>query len=391
MIPSLPPRLRSIVEAEYPRFSAAEMVRRRVVMEGLLAEAGADHLVYCGANRFGSAVPWLTQWPVTAEAVGVLTPGTRDALFIHYYNHLPLARRLAEADVAWAGESGTANAAAELARRGGRADRVAVVGPMTFEQHAVLSARFGRIISLNKAYSRARQIKSAEEIDWMRIGAHLSDLGMLALRENARPGVDERALSNAIERAYVGAGGLNVIHYIGATPMRAPDCAVPKQFPSTRRLQAGDVVFAEISAAFWEHPGQVLRSFALAEEPPALYRELHAVADAAFDAVAAILRDGARPAEIVAAAGVIEEAGFTAIDDILHGYGGGYLAPVLGAHSRSNGPIPEEPLRAGMTVVIQPNVVTKDHNAGVQTGELVLITATGIERLHAVTRGFPRL
>jgi Xaa-Pro aminopeptidase len=388
---SLPSHLRPLIEAEYPRFSSAEMARRRSMMERLLAEAGADHLVYCGANRVGSAVPWLTQWPVTAEAIGVFTPGVRDALFIHYYNHLPLARRLAEADVAWAGESGVANAAAELARRGAKADRVAVVGPLTFEQHAVLSARFGRIISLNKPYARARQIKSAEEIDWMRVGAHLSDLGMAALAEHARPGVDERALSNAIERAYVGLGGINVIHYIGATPMRAPDCAVPKQFPSTRRLQAGDVVFAEISAAFWEYPGQVLRSFALGEEPPALYRELHAVADAAFAAIAAILKDGARPAEVVAAAGVIEQAGFTAIDDILHGYGGGYLAPVLGAASRSNGAVPEDPLRAGMTVVIQPNVVTKDHTAGVQTGELVLITETGIERLHGMPRGFARL
>ncbi len=46
------------------------------------------------------------------------------------------------------------------------------------------------------------------------------------------------------------------------------------------------MVVAEITAAFWEHPGQVLRSFALGE-PTQLYRELHAAADAAFDAIAA--------------------------------------------------------------------------------------------------------
>jgi hypothetical protein len=33
-------------------------------------------------------------------------------------------------------------------------------------------------------------------------------------------------------------------------------------------------------------------------------------------------------------------------------------------------------------------VVTRDHTAGVQTGELVVITDTGIERLHALPRGF---
>jgi len=66
---SLPSNLQSIVEAEYPRFSADEMARRRGAVEHLLEATGADHLLYCGANRVGSVVQWLTQWPVTAEAV----------------------------------------------------------------------------------------------------------------------------------------------------------------------------------------------------------------------------------------------------------------------------------------------------------------------------------
>ena len=83
------------------------------------------------------------------------------------------------------------------------------------------------------------------------------------------------------------------------------------------------------------------------------------------------------PAQVIEASGVIEDAGFTIIDDLLHGYGGGYLPPILGSTSRPAGPVPEEPFRAGMTVVIQPNVVTRDGKAGVQTGEMVLITKDG--------------
>lgn len=388
---ALPAHLRPIVEAEYPRFSASEMARRRAAIEQLMAAHAADHLVFYGANRFGSSVPWLTQWPVTAEAIGVLTPGERAVLFVHYYNHLPLAQRLAEAEVRWAGESGIAHAVKELEHRGAQPERVAIVGPLGFEQHAVLAARFGKVVNLNKPYVRLRRVKSAEEIDWMRIGAHLSDLGMAALRDALAPGVSERELGNAIERAYVGEGGSHVIHYVGATPMRAPTLAVPAQFPSTRSIQAGDAVSAEISAAFWEYPGQVLRSFAVGDDPTPLYRDLHAVADAAFDAIAAVLAPGALPEQVVAAAGVIEDAGFTVIDDILHGYGGGYLPPVIGTRSRSNGPVPAEPFEAGMTVVIQPNVVTRDFKAGVQTGELMLIAASGVERLHALPRGFARL
>jgi Xaa-Pro aminopeptidase len=231
-------------------------------------------------------------------------------------------------------------------------------------------------------------VKSAEEVDWLRIGARMSDRAMMALRDGLRPGLTERQLGDMIERAYVADGGTNVIHYIGATSMHDPRLAVPAQFLSTRPVTAGDIVFAEISAAFWDYPGQVLRSFAVAAEPTPLYAELHAVADAAFDALSTALRDGALPADVIAGADVIERAGFTTIDDLLHGYGGGYLPPVLGSRSRPAGRIPKEPFKAGMTVVIQPNIVTPDGRAGVQTGEMVLVTTTGIERLHAMPRGF---
>ena len=53
--------------------------------------------------------------------------------------------------------------------------------------------------------------------------------------------------------------------------------------------------------------------------------------------------------------------------------------------------MPQEPFRAGQTVVIQPNVVTPDQKAGVQTGELMVITGSGVERMHAMPRGFVTL
>jgi Xaa-Pro dipeptidase len=389
---SLPAHLRAILEADYPRFTDAEMARRRAAIEALLAEQDLDHLVFCGLNRTGSVVQWLTQWPVTVEAVGVLSPGERDALFVQYINHGPLARQIADrAEVEWGGGSSIAKAIAVLERHGARPDRVGVIGPMTFEQHGRLAARFGTIANLNRAYARLRMVKSAEELAWFRIGAAFSDRGMAGLRDGLRPGLTERQLGDLVERAYLADGGTHVIHFLGVTPMRDPQVPVPRQFPSTRRVQGGDVVVAEISAAFWDHGGQVLRSFAVGEEPSPLYRDLHAAADAAFDAIAAVLKEGATPAQVIAASGVIEDAGFTIIDDLLHGYGGGYLPPILGCKSRPAGPVPDEPFRAWQTVVIQPNVVTRDHTAGVQTGEMVLITATGIERLHAFPRGFGRV
>jgi Xaa-Pro aminopeptidase len=385
----LTPRLQDIADAPYPRFSEAEIARRRAAIEALMAEAGVEHLLFCGANRFGAAVQWLTQWPVTNEAIGVFTPGLADALFVQHVNHVPLARRLANnAEVAWGGTSAVRAAIVALEKRGAKDGRVGIIGPMNYDRYADLTARFGNIRPLNKGYGRLRQVKSAEELDWLRIGATFSDRGMAGLRNGLAPGLNERQLGDVIERAYVADGGTNWIHYIGTTAMSDPDVGVPRQFPSTRKVQRGDIVFAEISASFWDHTGQVLRSFAVGAEPTPLYRQLHAAADAAFDAIAGVLKAGATPQQVIDASGGIEDAGFTIIDELLHGYGGGYLPPILGTRSRPAGPIPEEPFRAGQTVVIQPNVVTPDGRAGVQTGEMVVITESGIERMHAFPRGF---
>jgi Xaa-Pro aminopeptidase len=386
---TLPANLARIVEAEVPRFSDGEMARHRAGVAALMTEAQCDHLMFCGANRAGSIVQYLTRWPVTAEAVGVFTPGKRDALFVQWVNHQPQASLIADqADVAWGGESSIASAVEVLARRGARKDRIATIGPLSAEQHAAIAAKFGAPKNLNKPYTRMRLVKSEEEVDWLRIGAYFTDLGMAGLRDGLKAGLSERELDDLIERAYLKHGAVNFIHYIGVTAMQAPDLGVPRQFPLTRRVRKGDVVVAEITATFWDYPGQVLRSFAVGEEPSKLYRDLHATADLAFDAITGILKAGATPAQVIEASGVIEEAGFTIIDDLLHGYGGGYLPPVLGCRSRPSGPIPSEPFRAGQVVVVQPNVVTPDRKAGVQTGEMMVIRENGIERLHTIPRGF---
>ena len=51
----------------------------------------------------------------------------------------------------------------------------------------------------------------------------------------------------------------------------------------------------------------------------------------------------------------------TIYDDLMHGFGG-----------------------------VQPNVITRDQEAGVQVGELIRVTKTGFERLHNAPRGFWR-
>jgi Xaa-Pro dipeptidase len=367
----------------YPRFSDAEMARRREALALELEAAGAAHAVLYGANKAGPAIGWLTRWPVTREALCVFTPGERDLLLVNFYNHIPNAERIAtEADVRWAGPKPMATAIEELERRGARGARVAVIGPLGYRPCAAL-ASFALPVPLDDAYTRLRLQKSAEELDWLRVGCGFTDDAMRAVHDEAGAGTDERELGNLAERAYVGRGGTTHIHYFGQV--------VPAQWPAARALERGDVLSGELSASYWDYTGQLLRTFTVADEPTPLYRELHDVADAAFDAVLARAHAGATAADLVAASGVIEDAGFTTRDDLVHGFVGGYLPPVLGDRSRTLEEVPDLTLEEGMTIVIQPNVVTPDESAGVQTGELVAVRTWGAERLHDYERGLLRI
>ena len=386
--PRIDDRLRTILDAPFPRFSDAEMHRRRQAVEAVMAAADVRHLLLCGAGFRGSAVPWLTHWPVTTEVVGVLTPGEKDALYVQYYNHVPMATRLAtEADVHWGGASTIESVALELERRGAAGRRVGVFGPLGFTQRDALANRGCEVVNLNRQYVGLRLVKSDEELDWFRIGAALSDLAIDSLLANMRSGLDEHDLGDICEHAYGPWGGRTVIHFFGVTSMASPNLEVPAQFTSRRKVAPGDVVFTEISAAFWEHSGQVLRTFTVEAEPSPLYADLHAAAFAAFQAIKGVLRPGARPEDIVAAASVIEDAGFTTCDDLTHGYGGGYFPPITGSTSRPNEPVPDFTFEKNHMLVIQPNVITPDRKAGVQTGECVVITDDGCQSLHAAPGG----
>lgn len=372
----------------YPRFSDAELARRRRAVEDLMAEQGVRQLLVYGLDRSGSAVPWLTGWPVTREAAVLVRPDEPDLLLVQFFNHLPLATELAAAaDVRWGGASTLATLADELSPR----EPLGVLGPLTARGADLLRHRVSGLVPLDAGYVRLRQVKSPEEVDWLRRGAELSDAGLAALEAIAAPGDTEHELAAAVESGYVPRGGTTHIHYFGATSMAKPDRCVPAQFTSDRRLAVGDVLTLELSAAWWGYPGQVLRTWTVGGGPTPLYRELHDTAEAAFTAVEAVLRDGVTPGEIVDAARVIEDAGHTTVDDLVHGFGGGYLPPVFGSASRQHTALPHEPLRSGMTIVVQPNVVTADLRAGVQTGELLLITDAGCERLHRAPRGLRRL
>lgn len=387
MLP-LEPRLREIVAQDYPRFSDAEYRRRHAALAAVMAKHDVDHLLVVTDHRSGNAPQWVTGWPGTVEAYVIFRPTEAMTMHVEWFNHFPLAKKLARGiDVRWGEHRGLTLTIAELKKRG--AKRIGLIGPLVTRKQRELEKEFA-VVECDADYVRLRLIKSEEEIDWLRIGAAFSDAGLEALLKGTRPGVSERELGNLVERAYVGEGGTTFIHYIGVTAMEKPQLFVPPQFHSSRRVEPGDVVFCELSGSFWDYSGQVLRTFSVGAEPTPLYRALHETAEAAFDAVTGVIRHGTTMEQILAAADLIEERGFTVCDDLMHGFGGGYFPPILGTRSRPAGPLPKMTLEENMTVVVQPNVISREQPAGVQVGELVRVTKSGCERLHRAPRGFFR-
>jgi Xaa-Pro aminopeptidase len=378
-------------------FSAAELRRRRAAFGRELERHGTPYALVYGANRSGSAVSWLTGWPVTRDALVVVAPQAEDdMLLVSFFNHVPQARRMAATRVDWAGPNATATALGLMAARGRLPGRIGLAGALPFDQYRLLAEQIPDVVDLGPACTALRLIKSAEELAALRRGAAFSDAAIAALADALRPGATDHEVLARTEQAYTAQGGWHHIHYLGITAMDGPvmgepALAVPAQWPTGRVIRPRDVATCEISAAAApEYAGQVLRTFTVGAPATALYGELHAVAAAAFDAIAQRLVPGTPARDLAAAATLIGQAGYTAIDDLVHGFGGGYLPPVVPAPGRPV-PAPGFVLAAGMTVVVQPNVVTRDGRAGVQTGELLLVTDSGPERLHAYPCGLQQV
>lgn len=374
-------------------FSDAEFTSRFARVRAMMdRERLAALLIYGNTAAYGE-VQFLTDFRVTREAVLLFPRDGAPVLFVQYFNHVPAARRGAHLqDIRWGGADTAVTVAEEVIHRGLAAQRLGLVGLIPWQRYEILHEMLpaASLIDATAAMRQLRLVKSAEELARLRRGAELSDLAIEALERDARPGISEHALTAIVESAYLGLGGQTHIHYMGTTPMRNPALCVPSQQQSSRILERGDVLITEISAQYYGYPGQILRPFTICEPPTRAYQRLYDVAVEAFERVAAVVRAGAIAEAVLDAAECIHAAGYTICDDLVHGFGGGYLPPVIRTRQTGGTRMPSFTFEENMTVVIQPNVMTQDERMGVQVGELVRVTHTGVESLHHYPMTFIR-
>ena len=377
----------------YPRFSDIEFANRYARVRASMQEAGISALVLHGTAGSYQEIQYLSNFLVTREAMLVFPKEGEPTLFVQYYNHLPNARRVSSIeDIRWGGNDIAATTANNLQERGLAQSQIGIMGTIPLKHYETIRQALPRatFVDFASQMQQLRQIKSDEEIMFLRKGAEFSDLAIEALEHKARPGITEHELAAIVESAYLGLGGKNHIHYMATTPMQNPTACVPAQQQSNRLIEKGDVLITEISAHYHGYPGQILRPFTICTQPTPEYQRMYEVAVDVYLRIADVIRDGATINEVLDVAEYIHTAGFTIYDDLLHGFGGGYLPPILRTRRTSAKPPQPFIFRENMTIVIQPNVITTDERMGVQVGELVRVTSSGVESLHRYPMRFIR-
>lgn len=374
--------------SEYPAFSDAELARRRALVIELMRATGLEALVAYAAGRNAESY-WLANWPGTRESY-LVWPLHGDAiLLVQLFNHVPNARRMAVgADVRWGGPSNARSLVLALRERDA-VRRVGVVGGLPWAVADEIRREIAglELVDVSARMRALHLVKSTEELERLRVACRLTDRAMEALEREARPGMREAELEAIVECAY-GREGRHGIHFMATTPMRDPRVGVPSQIQSHRRIAPGDILITEITAEYWGYSGQIHRAYAIASAPTDEYRRIHDVAVETFDRVCAVLRDGATSEDVLDAAEVVHDRGLTIYDDLLHGTD--QLPPILKTRRTTHTPVAPFTFREDMVVVVQPNVIREDGRAGLQVGETVRITKTGVERLHAYPMRFAR-
>jgi Xaa-Pro dipeptidase len=385
----------------WDRFSAGEVARRFALARELMQEQGLSALVAfgnSGTNRANMANAfWLSNHLDLHHCyvVVALDEGQETALYTGLTNHVPNAREVSDVPlIEWGGYDPAATVAERLRTIGAERGRVGLVGVnakfsmgMPYAHHARVRERLPNVelVDVTAAFQRLRLVKSEEEIEWLRKAAELTDKAIVAVAEQARPGMTEVELVALGEAAYRAEGGMPRIMFLRSMAMDDPTGCLPAQNPSHRELCAGDVIITEFSASYWGYTGQIHRPIFVDAEPTAEWQRMFDVAKQVYDAIAETIRPGATEADVIRAAEPIRAAGYAIYDDLVHGYGVDIMPPLIDRDQL--GRPPEDGgarFERGMAIVIQPNPITPDERMGLQLGALTIVRDGGAETLHRV-------
>jgi Xaa-Pro aminopeptidase len=372
---------------DYPTFSDQELERRHRVIYQLMEQEGVDAMLFYGTGRYASDIYWLSDWPSSREAYLLMQTGKEPVILMQLFNHFPMAKVMSWIkDVRWAGAN-TSRSVLELFReRGLEGKKIGLAGAIGYQLYNSLREHYpnATFVDLNGKVRRMRTVRSAEEIERIRLASKLTDQSIEVLAKELKPGMREDEIPAIIEPVYLKQGGYAGIHFMSSMPMREPDFPVPSQFHSNRKLRSGDCLITEISGAYSGYSGQIHRTFSIGEGPTPAWRRMHDAAVEAFETLANLIQAGVTTTAAEQAAEVIHRRGYSTYDDLVHGVN--QYPPIFQTQTRKRHDAPEFTFRENMVIVIQPNLITEDETMGLQFGETLVVKKNGCESLNAYPR-----
>jgi Xaa-Pro dipeptidase len=231
------------------------------------------------------------------------------------------------------------------------------------------------IRTADKLVFEAARTKTAEEIGFAREAARIAELGYTRLLQIAAPGMTEDALALELK---------GYMKTLAAEDNFLLLCAGPHNRavqPSTsRKLQHGDIILAEITPSYRGQLTQICRTVVIGDPPEMLSRKYELVVQAMNQGIAAA-RPGVPMAEVCRAINAVLEAqGYGEYCHPPHirrrGHGLGFASVRPGDVSLDNATV----LEPDMLFMIHPNQYLPE-TGYLLCGEPVLITAHGAQVL----------
>lgn len=192
------------------------------------------------------------------------------------------------------------------------------------------------VVEANECFRELRVIKTAPEVEQLRMAARAAEAGMRAMFEDAAPGLTEADLEVRY-RTVVAANGATPGHFETSAGTRSAGC-----FPASSeyRIQQGDVIRSDTGARYFGYWADTGRTAAVGEIPATLLRYYDALRQG-IEAMLAVIKPGLPVSELFEiGVETVRRAGIPHYQRHHVGHGIGlemYEAPLLvGAHGRTD-------------------------------------------------------
>lgn len=384
-------------DAVYERFSDAEYQRRFKATQDKMRRLGLDVLIACGGPNhwsWGGGMRWLSNhWEWHGVSAYVVVPSDGEPVLVCGPGaaHREAVRRATPlSDVRQSRRGRSAQVIVELIREWGPADGtvgISYVDPvyghyLPVDQYETLreglpEAKFERV---GDFFHELVHVKSPEELECVERAGSLMDQAMYAMIAKARPGVTEYELAAAATHAVLDGGGQMDFTIIGSTRMDDPGLVFGNPWPSSRKLEKGDIIINELACGYRGYSVQIGTPIAIGEPPGWIREFFDETVRPGFDLMADQLRPGKTWEDVRRAGGFFAERGYDGRPLYLHCLDFVSHPPHV-LWDRVSAGEEEMTLIPGIAAMLEPTIITPDGKLGIFFGRTFVITEDGHRRV----------